>query len=150
MCPWCSVIRYVSEVIGCGFMQTTRRKQALVSHNIRIWKQVCSSIKSRNTELYKNITSLFSFGWIVSHWILMSLSEYWTLTWKINCSVHWTLSVWKRSMFRVSSCFCSFVMVTLNLSYIHSKFRSVAIFLTTDLQIISMFKYWVHYKTETK
>jgi len=41
-------------------------------------------------------------------------------------------------------------MVTLNLSDVHSKFRSVAIFLTTDLQIISVFKYRVHYKTETK
>jgi len=131
-------------------MQTTRRKQTLVSHSIRIRKQVCSFIKSRNTELYKNITPLVSFGWIVSHWSLMSRSEYWTLTWKINCSVHWTLSLWKRSMFRVSSCSCSFFMVTLNLSDVHSKFRSVAIFLTTDLQIISVFKYRVHYKTETK
>jgi hypothetical protein len=140
----------VTNVIGCGFIQTNRRKQTLVSHSIRIWKQVCSCITTRNTELCKNITSLVSFGWIASQWSLMSRFEYWTLTWKINRSIHWTLSVCKRSIFCVSSCSCSFVMVTLNLSDVHSKFHSVVIFLTTDLQIISVFKYWVHYKTETK
>lgn len=54
--------------------------EAFASHWVRIWKQVCSCTKSRNAELCKNITSLVSFGRIVSHSSLVSLSEYWALT----------------------------------------------------------------------
>jgi hypothetical protein len=118
-------------------MQTTRPKQALVSHNIRIRKQVCSSITARNTELYeyKNITSLVSFGWIVSHWSLMSRSEYWTLTWNINRSVHWTLSVWKRFIFRVSSRCSPFVMVKLNLSDVSLRGNIFNYWLTNNIRV---------------